>query len=762
MALGIPRLFWTPFSHLLKNEIKQESIELEFFYVGKKITRFNEICTDAIQSNSPDIIFTSLALFKSFSELESIISECSQLSQILKPDIYLIENKLEKTLKSIFSANEDVLFDFANYGMLLNPEPGLIAPFSSDFDTIFEIDPLPKLDIKTDIINYLNETKTVSIIGYDDVEGIVWHGRTYQPDDFMDAYPQLKTYRKRGNRNPVFLVSDDKVFLSYGLQLRDLIEIKTENSSIQHIISYAQIKKGSPNFTSFLYKLNEQIRYQISEKLFKANQENCTCIKASIPVTICTDYPIISKIFWHILRNDGYNQVLTADQTLDQTERFLVNISKEPADDSIFNKNIIIEESIFDIPGFPQVTLDVVLRPSVVDELSEYEEINSRRKQLLIQVKKLGDQVKNLSSSKILADQEKYTNSLAGRKLEIVTVLLDNADIWNPKNENVIKTYEENVLVFYDDQVQASTINRQIQGDGRRIFWDITENVGSLKNFVTLNTDLFEPFLHDGIILCCASTQKILLRKIQQFQHDLSQKKYPDVSDAIEKLKSEKQAFQKQLVDLAYQECWIELNKFYQENAELIYQAACKAKQHLNQMKMSHEKISNICIVSMSPDSCKLIEYAIGNAFEDLKAVSYHHIDAGLKLDSSIPEEKLALIKQGDTTEEDKQTAERQILAQINAKKISKFLNNISNRVNQISFEMLVIEHDIDLVYLLLEELVNANPGLKAIPVIALFSGAVNSEKITELSCKGVNLIYRNQVRIKDSNYLERTLTTIL
>lgn len=762
LSLGIPRLFWTKFSHLIKTEIRQVSIVLEFIYVGKKFTRFKEICAETIQLNTPDIIFTSLALFKNLGELECIITESSQTVQNFRPEIYLIENKLEKTLKSALNDDAQIQFNFANYGNLLIQDTEIIAPFSSDFDTVFEIDPAPMLNADSNTYRYLNKEKTAWIVSPDDISNMIWHGRTYALDDFMETFPHLTTHNKRTNGQPVFLVSQKKVYLSYGLQLRDLIEIKTDSISIQHILSFIQIKKGSPNFNAFLFKLNEQIKYQLSEKLFRANQENCTCIKASIPVTICTDYPIISKIFWHILRNDGYNQVLTADQTLDQSERFLVNISKEPADDSIFNKNIIIEESIFDIPGFPQVTLDVVLRPPAADDSSDCEEMKSRRKQLLLQVKKLSDQIKNLSSSKILADQEKYTNSLAGRKLEIVTVLLDTADIWSENSDDLIKTYEENVLVFYDDQIQASIINKLIHGDGRRIFWDISDNMGNLKSFVRLNTDLFEPFLHDGIILCCASTKNILLRKIQQFQHDLSQKKYPDVSDAIIKLKSEKQSFQKQLIKLAYQECWFELNKFYQENAEQIYQAACEAKQHLTEINMSHEKISNICIASISSQSCETIESAIRNAYEDLNSVNYHHIHAKLELASSIPEETLALLKRGDTSDEDKKIAERQILAQINAKKISKFLNEVSNRVNEISFEMVVIEHDIDLVYLLIEELLNANPRFKSIPVVALFSGSVNPERMTELSCKGVKLIYRNQVRIKDLDYLVHSLTTIL
>lgn len=745
IGLGIKRILWARLCRLLQKLLEPDGIELVFGYYNRKgLTEYNRYL-ESLGQGEPDIIITSSHYFKDLSTLEQLIKENSALAKGGPPRVVFLEKDINHFLTSLLKNQPAVRFSFDQYGELEIYDPSVFA-IAEENQLFVEINPVPELKLVAESEPFLSSKKEISFHPLKSIAEVSWQQRVYATDEFI--HKQLERFSIVKNRKYAkgILKKDDKAYISSGLPLSELDVITCNYLQIDHLLTYQQIKNRSSNFEIFLTKFRELVKSRCCRIFGETMREDISTIKSLTPITICSDFPIVSDIFYHILVADGYQQVLTTEQTIIQTERLLLNLCSfgEDPGNSVFSKNLVLETKIFDLSGFPKVTRKHSSQPPVVEEGVEIETIQMEKSQLLKKLKKLGDQLKNLSGSKILADQEKYMNMLASRKLEIVTVLLEMSTTWNEHDEKQKRTYEENVLVFHDDQLQASLINNRLEGDGKRLFVDVTKKFSNLKTFVTLNTDILEPFLHEGFIYCYAGSKSISARKLQEFQNELSEKKYPDLAKGIENLKAEKSSLQNQAIQLAYTEAWFMLKASYQEQADLVFSSVKNAYQVLKQRRYSQAVIRSLCIFSSDAKRCQRVQKVLGYTFSHLKTSRFDRVLLPLNLSNKISNDQKSGLQELSKNENFKDALIRESITQDNVKRLSSYLNRALKELNLISTDLLVLVQELDLITLLVRMLRQSNQISSQTPILAVFSGPLSREKMIELESQGVVLIYHD------------------
>ena len=634
-------------------------------------------------------------------------------------------------------------FNFKQYGEL-EIHHVEACDFSEREQLLIEVKPTPELKLSKQSDPIVSSENGVSFFSLESIQKVSWQKKIYSTDDFIKEQVERSSNRRKIKYIKGILKAGDKMFITSGLRLNELNSITFNYLHIEHLISYRQIKKRSENFDIFLMKFRELAMSRCCQLFGERMRGDTTAIKSFTPITVSSDFPVVSDIFYQILMADGYQQVFTTEQVIEHSDHLQLNLtdSSESHNSSVFSRDLLLETNIFDIPGFPKVNRTISSQPPDVNETSSVEDFRLERAQLLKKLKKLGDQLKSLSGSKILADQEKYMNMLASRKLEIVMVLLEMAAFWDEKDEKQKRTYEENVLIFHDDEIQASTINNKLEGDGKRLFVDVTKKFSNLKTFVTLNTDILEPFLHEGFIFCYAASKPNAVKKMLQFQEELSEKKYPDLVKGMENLKIEKSKLQNQLIKLAYAEAWFILKGSYQDQADLIFNAAKNAYQAMKQRRFSQDIVRSLCVFSSDAKRCHQVQYALTRTFANLVESRFERILLPLNLSNRISDDEISGFKELSKNEDIEEALIQEALTQRNLKHLSSYLKRALKELNLITTDLLVIVQNLDLIAILVRMLRESNKNAMHTPILAVFSGAFNIEKMIELEKQGVILVY--------------------
>ncbi|MBT7892758.1 MAG: hypothetical protein HN580_27365, partial [Deltaproteobacteria bacterium] len=743
IGLGVKRVYWARLCRLLESLLNQDGIGLVFGYYNRKGLVGYRKYLEKRGQGEPDIIITSIDYFEDLDSLEQLIKENSALAKGGPPQVVFLEKDLNRFLTRLLKNQPAIRFSFKHLGELEIHDPNIFS-FSDEEKLLLQINPRPELILSAQSRPALSGRGDVLFYPLRSIEDISWQQEVYTTDDFIKQ--QLEQLSIVSNRKLVkgVLKVGEKVYLSSGLQLSELNAITFNYLHIDHLISYRQIKKRSPNFEIFLQKFRELVKSRCCRIFGEHMREDTSAIKSFTPITVCSDFPVISDIFCQILIADGYRQVITTELAIDQTERLLLNLSDSGEDHnaSLFSRDLVLETKIFDIPGFAKVTRKHSSQSPDGDV--EIEGIRLKKSQLIKKLNKLGDQLKNLSGSKLLADQEKYMNMLASRKLEIVTVLLEMASIWDQKDEKQKRTYEENVLIFHEDQLQASSINNLLEGDGKRLFVDVTEKFSNLKTFVTVNTDILEPFLHEGFIFCYAASKSISVRKLQQFQNELSEKKYPDLVKGIENLKTEKSKLQSQLINLAYAEAWCMLKDSYQEQADLIFNSVRNAYQVIKRRRVSPDTIRSLCIFSSDAKRCQQVKNVLAHTFSHLKKSHFDEVLLPLNLATKVSDDEISGLKELSRNENIEEALIQEALTQNNVKRLSSYFKKALKELNLIRSDLLVIVQDLDLITFLVRMLRQSHESSLQIPILAVFSGPLQIEKMAELENQGVILVYHD------------------
>lgn len=754
IGLGIKRIFWARLCKLLPEILSADGVEAVFGYYNRKGLGGYRSYLEKLGQGDPDIIITSFGFYDDLTVLEKIISENSVFSKGGPPRVFFLEKNLNRFFTGLLKTQPSVRFDIGRFGELQIQDPELFS-MPGEKPLRLEIKPLPEIKSVFEAESDIKNDAESKFYPLDAITEVTWNEQRFTAADFADEL--LSQASIKGNRkySRLILKEADNYYLTNGLPLTELNTISFNYMEIDHVLSSDQLKKRTPELDLFLAKFREIAKSRCCRSYSEHMRDDETAIKSSVPITICSDYPVVNDIFRHILIADGFQQVLTAEQAGDPSERLLLSLadSCEEPSANVLNRNLTLEKEIFNIAGFPKVTRKLSSKPPDLEAFEGGDALRGERKQIVKKLKKLEDQIKNLSGSKILADQEKYMNMLASRKLEILTVLLEMAVIWNENDDQQKRTYEENVLIFHDDPIQASTINGQLEGDGKRLFVDVSRKFNTLKDFVSLNTDMLEPYLHEGFIYCYAASKSISERKLQQFQDELSDKTYPEIAKGIENLKTERTRLQRRFIELAYQEAFQMLQTSYQEQADLVFSSARNVRQYFENRRFSQATIRSLCLFAADKDRARLVQQALSRIFSGLRKSHFDSIVMPLDLATGISEAESAGFEELAGNEKAKEALVQEALIQNNMKSLKAYLKRAMKELSLISTDLLVLVHDLEMITLLVRMMQQSGNVLGQVPILAVFSGTLNSQKLLELAENGVMLVYHDplfNVRTKD------------
>ena len=762
LGVGINRRQWWKFARLLKKSIGFNFFDVDLNYISKKKLEGPGIDAESVLQPVPDAVFTSLSAFEDVSKFESFLKTYSASSSGLPTCVILIENQLSDFLGMYLSVHPLVEFNFIDYNRLTLADPIYFAKpdCNLQFPVLIEPAPLLTLTMGSDI--FIDKEEKISFYLLEEVESINWENVNYEVEDFLTLQADLMSASEWIEAVTGFLQIGGSTYFSNGFCIRDLINIESPGKPIDHILSQDEINQKTQGYSSFAFKFSELMNYRSTVELSKVISDDSSNIKANIPLTVCSEHPVVNRIFYFLLKNDGYRQVTTIEEQVDQDNRFLINPTTKPEKDNHLFFNISLEPKIFAILGFSKIDQDIYANRGPVKEWKDRTEILEERNRMAKQMQKLDDQVRSLSSSKIMADQEKYINLLASRKQEIITALLEISYIWDESTEDPLISGNEDLLIFYDDQLQATTLNNLLPGRGKKLYVDVLNQTYDLKALITLNTDILEPFLHKGIVICCSSSKTILTGKLKQFKNELANYKGPDLSDAINKLNSEKNRCQKRLLGLAYEEAYYELKIFYGKLSDRIFDAAKIAYDEISKNIFQPERLHRICICSMNKERCEIIETALKKCLPKTEDAQIQLVMAHPGLNTTLNDvETIPDDPSSYNQSEGQPTISEEIISQ-NVEKMKIYFDTLISQFSNLSSDLLIIEQDLKLLKLFIPILRQEENSFRNTPIVALFSGDINKADMEFLSHIGVKLVYRDQFKAMNFESLVEPLGRVL
>ncbi len=756
LGLGLDQFFWKKFCLSLEDMFAKDQIEVKFVHIKYKWSRFKENSLNKLVDIRPDFIFTTLDLFKNFEEFESFFQTYLSKDLIDYPNLFLIERKPRKVIKNYIKTYPYQEIEFRRFNRIQIKSSDWFA----EDQLILPKEVVPSPSIKFSNENcFLNNDPKVRFALWNDAESISWNGLDLKPKSLCERFGQETGEKIRFKDYKGFLIDNGKVFLSPGLYYRDMISLETDNIPIDHVIGYRQVKQKGVDHKTFLLKIRELARRRCSLNLKDNLYLAASIIKANTPITVTADYPPLQEAFKQILIKNGYSSTITADQSIDSADRFLIGIRSESDQEISFSFTVNLKDDDIDVKTVNSISEIDVDFLSLDDEFIEPARINKQKYQTQNQSKKLGDQLKALSNSKALDDQQRYMDMIAGNKMDILKNLVEISEMWNEQDCDVAVARNENVLIIFNSDQQAKTIDQQLGDTNNKTLLNITEQVTNLDSLVKLDIECLEIFLHDGIIICCMTTKALLQRKFKEFEDELSLKKYPPLGEAIDNLKLQITNCEKRLTNLSYLGFFAELNKVYERVDSDLLLSVQSYYRDLEFKRYSSDKIKQICIISEDDKSCDRIQRALKSTFMDTENVEFCRIHKAIKLAYSLPIEIDEGEVDGDKTDLDFEEEDiLRKLADFNAKQLSQYFQSIWTEIGFQDFDLFVINGDSEIVQVLISHLKQDQSKYKETPIIQLASGKFDIKQMMELTTDGVKVLYQDQYRKEN----EETLTKML
>jgi hypothetical protein len=723
LGLGVKNLFWFQFCRQAALRLLRYSIGVEFRLIKRKGADTVERNLAAMADFKPDIIVTSMAVFENLGMLEKLILNPAIARLGSPPAVFLIADNVSATLEQFFIPIPSVHYYLKGFGKINIPDVDFIefnheTPYRSAV-----IQPAPILEQEGGAPLHATHDRIGVFLPLTKVVTVHWNETRYEPSAFIRQW----FTEQPSTQQPIkgFLLQPGQIQLSGGLSLSELLRIDTGRCWIHHLIGYRQVKAKSTAAEVFWLKLLEQSKRRALAGLEVHLTDNPAVIKSNLPLSIGCENLVFADIFQRILECNGYRLVTTSDRAVGSTPRLHLQLTESEIgnESTELTLPITFNKIIFDIPGLPKVKQEMIRQMTIDTEKQAIDAIRQERGQIIKKIDRIDSQIKNLSSSKILADQERYMNLLASRKLEIVNALMEMASTWNEHHDQVIRTFEEDVLIFHDGEMQASLINNSLEGDGRRLFVDVIEYCEDMRSFVTLNTDHCEPFLHEGMILISHSARSVLIQTLHQFQQELANKKYPEINKGIDRLQHEKRHNLQRMIQLAAQEVWQMLLQTYQENAAKLFQTARQAKPTIDAQRMTIVQAETICLLAPAREAVNRLRSALQPWLSAARRPEIHAVCEPLPSALAEPD------------------AEPDEKVMIHA--LSDYLDRILLQLSLIATDLLIIEHDLPLLGLLAKILRQPTSRYRLTPIVAVFTDHLQTAVIEDLIIAGVKPVYR-------------------
>jgi len=757
LGLGLDQFFWKKFCFSLEDMFAKDQIDVKFDHIKFKWSRFKENSLNKLADIRPDFIFTTLDIFKNFVDFESFFQTYLSKDLIDYPYLFLIERKPHKVINSYIKTYPYQEIEFRRLNRIQIKSADWFA--EDQVTLLTEIAPTPHITFSAQEC-CLNKEDQVCFAPWSAVESISWNGLDLKPKSLCERIGQETGSKIRFKDYKGCLSYKGKFYLSPGLYFRDIIRLETDNIPIDHVIGYRQVKQKGIDYKTVLFKIKELARSRCSLYLNDNLYQSASIIKANTPITVTSDYPPLHEAFKRILLKNGFSSTITADQLADSADRFLIGIRSDNDQETPFSFTVNLKDNDLDIRTINRISeVDpdfLVLEEESFDLLR----INKQNSQTQAQLQKLEDQLKALSNSKALDDQQRYMDMIAGNKMDILKNLVEISETWNEQDCDVAVARNENVLIVFDSVKQAETIDQQLGDTNNKTFLNITKQVNSLESLVKLDIECLEIFLHDGIIICSVTTKALLQRKFKEFEDELSLKQYPPLGEAIDNLRNQISNCEKRLKNLSFLAFYAELNKVYERVADDLFASVQAYYRDLEFKRYSSDKIKKICMISEDEKSCNRIQRALESTFMDTDKVEFCRIHKTPKFAYSLPIE----INENEEVEDNKTDLdfeEKDVLSKLagyNARQLSQYFQSIWNEIGFQDFNLFVINGDSEIVRILISHLKQEKSKYKETPIIQLASGKFNIQQMIELTKDGVKVLYQDQYRKENQETLTKML----
>ncbi len=751
LGLGLDTVLWKRLYQHMTRTFRKDEINLEFQLIKYKWSKFKDKSLENLEDFNPDFIFTSSELFKGIEEMESFFQSYQPMNIVGYPGLILVEHKPERFIRQYFRAHPYSDIQFRQFPRLKITDPDLIFYDSSEIAPR-EIYPLPEIHFKEEKEIFLDREKLIGFSPWKDIATLYWKEKHYTPYQFCQLFDQTYENDSSTKHSKGILFDCGRMYISPGFFLRDIANLETLSLPIVHIISYQQVKKHYLDLDSLCFKLLETAKHRCSLKFNENYLQDEVAIKSHVPVTISSDSALTCTVINQLMQADGYARTVTADQADDSANRFLVSLNIEPVENTPFTFSIILDKLPIENATSGETGVIEPLTQLELEDIADPVMLQKRSNQVTKRLQKLKDQMKVLASSKAESDKNRYIDMLSRNKMEFINNLLEISETWEEQNCDVAVARQESVLVLYDDEKQALAIEEQLQRNERKTFLNAAQQFFNFESLVDLNIGPLEPFLHDGVVICCMTTKAILLRKFQQFEKELAQRNYPPLDKAISNLESEISKCEERAGRMKILNYSSYLRELYLENKEALFSAV---KNYFKEVEKTRYLIKNqgaVYIIGDEEDNCDKIASAVKMAYGDSENIVVRKVPTELNLFYG----DLA-----DQTETDEESF-RSDLIDMNVNELSRFYRDIALSIGLRDVEIFFLAGDPQLNQLLIEFLRQKGSKYINTPIVLLASGVFNYQLMNGLSREGVKVLYQDQLLRDNPEALAKTFKTIV
>ena len=760
LGIGLRRKFWVHFVQRLAKYLSRTNLTLEPKAIGKIFFDFEKRCVSKIREFRPDVIVfgeTISELWQNDFLLDSIRSKNGYLPS---PLLFIAAPNAINTFAEFLKKKHVSRVVISNLGIV---DLFSIDHFATDpnFKALYHsIDPAPEFFFRGLPANSF----THKLIDRKNISAVFWKSSRFDADDFFNLQiDYLNMAEPPQTPAPtIYLRGDQAVFVN-GVCLSSIVQFHLHGISFEQIIDQETILSNRKLFDSFCQKFCQLIYSRQNSTYLAQMESDPEAIKRNTPIQVCSFHQSVRKIFAFLLMEDGFHRILS-NQCNPKYDPFLLDLHQ--GDDTIMRQG---RKSYF-IPFLEQIgsewdfkALDQYASLHAIDptKMVPIDNVNCEKSILRKKIQNLKFKKKVSHSSKVLNYQERYQNFIALRKLDILTGILERAIIWDEKKNESTTFDEDNALIFYDDALQGSLINKQLPGiRKKKLFINISKKLNGLRKIAAINTDIIESFLYSGLVVCSVTSKIILSRNFRLYRHQLDQESKRSPSEEEMQLNERLTKLTQKLTELSFIRLYQASENIYRKHKNLILESIknlCKEKPY---GKIRTDFIQKVTIATKEKKTGNMIGAAIKNIFKEnyRKKIEVTLAWSDLKLKTKHEDEKESQFTETTEDSEERQKRLHQDFACQNIAILSTFFNRIICQIKNFESDLLIFEYEAELIGVLVRMIRQELPRFELIPIIAIITDESTEENLNELLKLGVRMISADCYKMQDTEAIRKTI----
>ncbi len=761
LGIGLRRSFWVRFVRKLSEFVAETNLTLEPKSIGGPFFYYEKRCAAKIAEFKPDVILFGDSvrdLLQNDRLLESIRYGKGALSP--PPLLFAAVSNAAETFAEYLKG------EFVTRAVI--SDLGVVDRLSADhfatdpnFNTPFHpIEPTPEFLFRKAV----EEDFARKLIGRKEISAVTWKSSRFEADAFFKLQSDyLDAAKPPGAPEPTVYLREDQALFVSGVRLSDIVQFRLHGVPVERLIDREEMLSDRILFDSFCRKFRRLLHSRRNSAYLALLRSDPDAIKRNTPVRIHSPHRSVRQVFASLLHRDGFRNILS-DRGQIAGDAFPLHLreEKEEAGKSdekgyslLFPERIGLEWNVKE--------LDRYVAEHAVDpeKLKGTEDIDYEQSMLRRKIQNLEDRRRLLRSNKAFADRERYQNFVVLRKLDILSSLLERAVVWDEKKNESIEFDEDSALIFYDGMVQGCQIDRQLRGiKKRKLFVDITKKMDGLKRIAKVDTDVYEPFLDSGIVVCSATSRIILSRNIGMYRHYISQDSDRSPSEEEMRLNGQLAKLEKRETELSLLRLYLAAESAYRKYRGPILEAIRDRFQQGQFEKIGAAGIRKVSIAARE----KKVGGEIGGAVKRLFKKSYGKeieirlawTDIKLKLEHT-KEERRQFARASEDVRERKKRIARDLASQ-NAAILSTFFNRIIHQIKHFEADLLIVEYEAEAVGVLIRMIRQELPNFASVPVVAIVATESTKESLEELSKLGVRMVSSDRYKMQDGETIGKSI----